>query len=138
MTGGWSLDARLAADTHPVLALDLCDVRLMDDARFPWLVLVPRRPGAVDWIDLPRDDQHRLADEIDFACRALRTLHAPDKLNVATLGNVVPQMHVHVVARFRTDAAWPRPVWGTPGAEPYGADLDRAAARLRETLTALR
>lgn len=126
---GFVLDARLAGDTVPVLDLPLCTVRLMDDARFPWLLLVPRREGLVDWIDLPRDAQHALADEVDLACRVLRALHASDKLNVATLGNVVAQMHVHVIARFRADAAWPAPVWGAGVREPYAADERDARVR---------
>lgn len=136
---GWALHPQLDADTKFVASLPLCDVRLLDDARFPWLVLVPRADGCVDWIDLDRDAQHRLADEIDLAGRVLRDMHTPDKLNVATLGNVVPQMHVHVIARFRADAAWPRPVWGVGTAEPYAADaLAAAVVALRTRLAGAR
>jgi len=119
--GDFALDPRLAADTRPVGDLPLSRVLLMDDARFPWLVLVPRRAGLVDLDDLPRDDRITLLDEIDRASRALRALAAPDKLNVAALGNLVAQLHVHVVARFRDDAAWPRPVWGVGERAPYPA-----------------
>lgn len=127
----WTLHPQLEADTKAVASLALCDVRLFDDTRFPWLVLIPR-VQAVEWTDLDRDAQHRLADEIDRACRVLRDMYRPDKLNVATLGNVVPQMHVHVIARFRADAAWPKPVWGVGSAEPYDADA------LAATVVALR
>ena len=126
---GWSLHPQLAADTLAVVELPLCDVRLMNDARWPWLILVPRVPGAREWIDLDRATQHRLSDEIAAASSALRALHAPDKLNVAALGNVVAQLHVHVIARFRGDEAWPRPVWGVGEAQPYTADVGAARAR---------
>lgn len=126
--GGFALDPRLAADTRPVGDLPLSRVLLMDDARFPWLVLVPRRAGLVELDDLPRDDRITLLDEIDLAGRVLRALAAPDKLNVAALGNVVAQLHVHVVARFRGDAAWPRPVWGVGERAPYPDDA--AAERI--------
>lgn len=118
----WTLHPRLAADTHRVVSLPLSDVLLMDDRLYPWLVLVPRVPGAVEWIDLADADRHALLDEVTRASHVLRALHSPDKLNVAALGNMVPQLHVHVVARFRGDAAWPRPVWGAVPGEPYAAD----------------
>lgn len=117
----WMLDPRLAADTHHVASLELSELLLMDNRLHPWLILVPRRQGAVEWLDLPPAEQHRLLDEAAIAGRLLRALYAPDKLNVAALGNVVAQLHVHVVARFRDDAAWPRPVWGAVPCEPYDA-----------------
>ena len=122
----WMLHPQLAADTHPVISLPLCDVQLMDDAHYPWLVLVPRIADAVEWLDLADSDRHRLLDEVTRAGNALRQLHSPDKLNIAALGNVVAQLHVHVVARFHTDAAWPRPVWGATAARHYDA-VQRAA-----------
>lgn len=125
----FALDARLAADTHVIGDLALCRVLLMNDVRFPWLVLVPRVAGARDWIDLPQRDRHLLLDEIDRASLALRQLVQPHKLNVATLGNVVAQLHVHVIARFSDDAAWPAPVWGIGSAEAYAPE----ALRLRAT-----
>jgi diadenosine tetraphosphate (Ap4A) HIT family hydrolase len=130
--GGFALDPRLAAETRLVGDLPLSRVLLMDDLRFPWLVLVPRRAELVELDDLPRNDRIRLLDEIERAGRALRATVAPDKLNVAALGNVVRQLHVHVIARFCNDAAWPRPVWGVGERVPYPADAaaDRIA-RLR-------
>lgn len=133
----WSLHPQLAADTAFVAALPVCDVRLMNDARWPWLILVPRIDGARDWIDLDRETQHQLSDEIALASRALQTLYKPDKLNVAALGNMVAQLHVHVIARHITDAAWPKPVWGTPDPVAYdAAELTAALARLRARFTA--
>lgn len=119
---GWRLHPRLEADTHPVARWALCEVRLMDDARFAWLILVPRIAEAVEIVDLPDAVQQQLAAETARASRALRAVAAPDKLNIGALGNVVRQLHVHVVARSEGDAAWPGPVWGHGRAEPYRAD----------------
>jgi len=116
---GWQLHPRLAEDTHPVATLALGELRLMDDANYPWLVLVPRIAGAVELIDLDAAQRHRLTDEIDVASRVLRQLFQPYKLNVAALGNLVPQLHVHVIARFEHDPAWPAPVWGRAAARAY-------------------
>ena len=115
----WHLDPQLAADTHPVAHLPLSELRLMDDANHPWLILVPRVAGAVEWIDLDDAAQAGLTREIALASRALQSAFKPHKLNVAALGNMVPQLHVHVIARYRDDIAWPRPVWGTATAKPY-------------------
>lgn len=131
----WVLHPQLAADTVPVATLALSEVRLMDDANYPWLVLVPRVDGAVEWFDLDEAARHRLLDEVAHASNALRALHSPDKLNIAALGNVVAQLHVHVVARRRDDAAWPRPVWGAATPRAYATDeRDAHVARLRAGL----
>lgn len=118
----FALDPRLAADTHAVLELPLSRALLMDDMRFPWLILVPRMPGLRELTELARDDQHALLDEINRVAHVLHAIAKPDKLNIAALGNVVPQLHVHVIARFVGDAAWPRPVWGIGERMPYTAD----------------
>ena len=132
---GFELHPGLAADTMEIGRLGLSRVLLMNDARFPWLVLVPEREGMVDLVDLAPSDHHRLTDEIRHACEALRALFRPDKLNVAALGNVVPQLHVHVVARYRGDAAWPRPIWTVGTAVPYPPDEE--TARLQQLRIAL-
>ena len=126
----WHLHPQLADDTTPVIELQLCEVRLMDDANHPWLVLVPRVADIVEIIDLDAAQRTQLTSEIDTACRALRTLFKPDKLNVAALGNLVPQLHVHVIARYRDDIAWPRPVWGNATARPYAPEelIERVSA----------
>ncbi len=123
MSSAFALDSRLAAATLPVGDLALSSVLLQNDSRFPWLVLVPRRPGLVELTDLGDADYRTLADEIRLATRVMLDLARPDKVNVAALGNVVPQMHVHVVGRFRSDPAWPGPVWGfgTPAPYPHHA-----------------
>ena len=134
---GWQLDPRLADDTHPVSSLSLCELRLMDDANYPWLILVPRIGEASELIDLDAEQRRQLTDEIDTAARALRSLVRPDKLNVAALGNLVPQLHVHVIARFRNDPAWPAPVWGRAAARPYTPEqLVQRVRALSEALQA--
>jgi len=131
-TDGWTLDSQLAADTVPLGELALSSVRLVDDSQFPWVMLVPRRPGAVDLIDLAAADQALLTAEIDRVARALKAVTACDKLNVAALGNVVPQLHVHVIARRKNDLAWPKPVWNVAPPRPYTPDA------LADTCAALR
>lgn len=130
------LDSRLRADTLPVGDLELCRILLMNDARFPWLILVPRKNGLRDLIDLNDVDQAKLLAETNTCAHALRTLIKPAKLNIATLGNVVEQLHVHVIARFADDAAWPRPVWGIGTPEVYAAHV--AETRLSDMRHALR
>lgn len=126
----WHLHPQLAEDTVPVAELPLCEVRLMDDANHPWLVLVPRVADITEIIDLDPAQRSQLTAEIDIACRALKSLFKPDKLNVAALGNLVPQLHVHVIARYRDDIAWPRPVWGAANARPHPPEalVERVAA----------
>jgi diadenosine tetraphosphate (Ap4A) HIT family hydrolase len=119
---GWHLHPQLADDTHPLATFELCELRLMDDANYPWLVLVPRVADAVEMLDLDTQQRHRLSDEIDSASRALQALFRPHKLNVAALGNLVPQLHVHVIARYQDDPAWPAPVWGRVAAQPYSPE----------------
>ena len=109
-SAAFALDRRLAADTVALATWPLCRVLLNRDATWPWLILVPARPGLKDFDDVAPADQPAFLDEIGRASRALKALHAPDKINVAALGNVVAQLHVHVIARFRTDPAWPNPV----------------------------
>ena len=129
----FTLDSRLAADTLPIGDLPLCSALLLDDARFPWLVLVPRRAGVAEVTDLSDEDAMTLMGEIRIATRVMLELAKPDKVNVAALGNVVAQLHVHVVGRFRSDPAWPGPVWGHGSRAPYphhaaAALVERAAS----------
>ncbi len=115
----FELDPRLAADSHPLAMLALSELRLMDDANYPWLVLVPRVSEARELVDLDAAQRRQLTEEIDATARLLRREFRPFKLNVAALGNLVPQLHVHVIARFEDDPAWPAPVWGRVAARPY-------------------
>jgi len=132
----FSLDPNLDNDTLPLGRLALSRVLLMNDARYPWLILVPERPDLAEIIDLAEGDRQQLMREIAAASEALKALFNPDKLNVGALGNRVRQLHVHVLARFVSDAAWPRPVWGVGQAEPYPPHMaavtaDRIAAALK-------
>jgi diadenosine tetraphosphate (Ap4A) HIT family hydrolase len=128
---GWSLHPRLAADTVPVCDLALSRLLAMNDADFPWLILVPRRAGASDMIDL-NDEQTLLMNEIAVVSRALKNETCCDKLNVAAIGNVVPQLHIHIVARRVGDPLWPKPVWGaTAGRRFEAAALAQFAAAIR-------
>jgi len=131
----FQLDPRLHDDTLPIGDLALSNLRLMDDARFPWVVMVPRRPLLSDLIDLSPLDRPTLSHEIDCVSRALKKITSCDKLNVAALGNMVRQFHVHVVARFEADEAWPHPVWGRGERRRYQPwDSDEMISRLRAEL----
>lgn len=118
-----TLDIRLESSSSLICDLDLCQVRLSHNAAFPWILLIPKKSGCVELTDLNPAEQHLLIQEIDHACRVMQTLFFPDKLNIATLGNIVPQMHIHVIARFKTDVAWPNPVWNTVSASYDDIDM---------------
>lgn len=128
----FTLDARLAADCTVIGDAPLCRWLLMNDANYPWCILVPRRPGLREIHELDATDRLQLMDESVALSRALLAVCGGDKLNVATLGNVVEQLHVHHIVRRRDDAAWPAPVWGHVAARPYAAEARKAL------LTALR
>lgn len=125
-TSAWSLHPQLERDTVLLGDLALSRVLIIKDANYPWLLLVPRRPGLTEIIDLDGAEQAQLTVEIDRAARALKTVTACDKLNIAALGNAVPQLHVHIIARRKTDKAWPKPVWGVvPSLDYEDAELKR-------------
>ena len=115
----WSLHPQLAQDTVPIGDLALARVLLANDANFPWLILVPRRPGLVELIDLEENAQVQLLGEIAAAAHALKAITECEKLNIAALGNQVAQLHVHVIGRRHSDAAWPKPVWGVAAPAAY-------------------
>jgi len=117
-----TLDERLEADTIPVTELPLCRVLLMNDARFSWVILVPRQAGASEVFDLSPEDQQQLWHETSALGAAMKESFEGDKINIATLGNVVSQLHMHIIVRHQDDAAWPGPVWGAGTAEPYTPD----------------
>jgi diadenosine tetraphosphate (Ap4A) HIT family hydrolase len=131
----YALHPQLADDTHPLTTLSLCELRLMDDANYPWLILVPRVADAREMIDLDAAQRRQLTDEIDFAARLLRTVFRPYKLNIAALGNMVEQLHVHVIGREQGDPAWPAPVWGRVAARPYSPE--QLVARIAQLQAAL-
>ncbi len=113
------LHDRLEADSEEIVRLELCRVRLMNDRRFPWLILVPAREGITEIHQLWDEDLQVLSQEIALASRLVEQLCEADKINVGALGNLVPQLHIHIVARHRDDTAWPGPVWGAGTPEPY-------------------
>jgi diadenosine tetraphosphate (Ap4A) HIT family hydrolase len=131
----WALHPQLEQDTMMVGDLALSRLLVSHDANYPWLLLVPRRPGATEIIDLDTADQAQLMTEIAAVSRALKAVTACDKLNIAAIGNVVPQLHVHIVARRRGDPAWPKPVWGAMPARAYDpAERERFIAALRRNI----
>ena len=132
----FALHPTLDRDTVEVARLPLCRVLLMKDRRFPWLLLVPEREGPWEIHELSPADRGELIEEIARAGEVLSRIFTPDKLNVGALGNIVPQLHIHIVARRTGDAAWPGPVWGTGPAEPYpDHELEEIRERLAASLT---
>jgi diadenosine tetraphosphate (Ap4A) HIT family hydrolase len=129
------LDARLEADTLEVGVTGLCQLRLMNDCRWPWLILVPMMPGASEMHDLPKQQQRRLAQEMMIAGAALKRATGCEKINTGALGNVVRQLHVHVVARSSGDPNWPGPVWGFGQRRAYD-DASALIAKIRGELGA--
>jgi diadenosine tetraphosphate (Ap4A) HIT family hydrolase len=128
----FGLHPQLAADCAVVGDLPLCRLLLMDDANYPWCILVPRRAGVREIHELAAADRAALLDEVTALSAAMQSVFVADKMNVAALGNVVPQLHVHVIARRVGDAAWPRPVWGAVPRRPYGeVERDAMLERLR-------
>jgi len=115
----WSLHPQLDRDTASLGDLPLCRVLVINDANYPWVLLVPRRPDIIEVIDLDEVEQAQLMTEVAHVARALRAVTQCHKLNIAALGNAVPQLHVHIIARFSTDPAWPKPVWGAVPPRAY-------------------
>jgi diadenosine tetraphosphate (Ap4A) HIT family hydrolase len=119
MSQPFSLDPQLAADTVPLGDMALSRLLLARDANYPWLILVPRRAGITELIELGDEDQTQLLHEAASAAKVLKAVTACDKLNIAALGNTVAQLHVHVIARRHDDAAWPKPIWGVAPPRAY-------------------
>lgn len=132
----FQLDPALARDTAEITRLDRSLALLMCDRTYPWLILVPEIEGLRDFDDLCAQDRDRVSADIDRASKALKEIYAPHKLNVAALGNVVEQLHIHVIARFKDDPAWPGPVWGQGERVKYDdAQLASTLDRIRAALT---
>jgi len=132
VSGVFALDERLEKDSQLLAQGPLSQLRLMDDLRFPWLVVVPRVANASEWLELDMPEQRLLLEELNVAADALRRFSPCDKLNIGALGNIVRQLHVHLVARSEGDAAWPGPVWGA------GSMQRASAAQARERVERLR
>ncbi|WAH60211.1 HIT domain-containing protein [Pseudomonas silvicola] len=132
----FSLDSRLHQDTHVIGDFPLSRLLLSNDANYPWFILVPRREAISELFQLSDTDQFQLWQETTFLAQVLKDAYAADKMNVATLGNVVAQLHMHVIVRHTDDAAWPAPVWGKVAGKPYSAEqVAQVRARLRDVLT---
>lgn len=129
---------QLSPDFDPcakVCDMPLCTALLMNEAKFPWLILVPRRPGLRDYHDLTADDAAQTTVEVLRASRVMAACFKPDKMNVAALGNMTPQLHFHIIARYRDDAAWPGPVWDSQPPTPMEqTQRDQWVRRIRELL----
>ena len=131
----WTLHPQLERDTVNLGDLPLCRVLVIQDANYPWLLLVPRRHDVAEILDLDEVEQAQLMTETTRVARALREITQCDKLNIAALGNVIPQLHVHIVARRTTDAAWPRPVWGTvPPVDHHPEELKMFISEIRKKI----
>jgi diadenosine tetraphosphate (Ap4A) HIT family hydrolase len=132
----FKLHPRLAADTAFVTDLDLSKLLLLNDSQYPWTLLVPRRPDIKEAHHLSDADQQQLLRESNMLCKVMEELFNPHKLNVAAIGNVVPQLHIHHIARFETDPAWPAPVWGALPAVPYSSDeKEQLVQRIKAAVT---
>ena len=132
----FELDKRLEQDTHWLADLPLCRVLLMNDSRYPWLILVPRKAEVSEVFDLDEAGQQQLWDESRLLLQQMEQVFKADKMNIASLGNVVRQLHVHLVARYTKDESWPAPVWGRGSAAPYNNEqLAKVREKMREVLT---
>lgn len=121
----FELDGRIDRDSSLVTALQLCQLRIQNDSRWPWLVMVPQRPDMTEVFDLDTADQAILLAEVTKVGAALRQATGATKINIAAIGNIVRQLHVHVIARFEGDANWPGPVWGFGQPVPYADDAEK-------------
>ncbi|WP_271408840.1 HIT family protein [Pseudomonas sp. Q1-7] len=131
----FALDPRLQQDTLPIGDFPLCRLLLMNDAQYPWFILVPRREEVSELFQLGADEQRELWQETTFLAETLKDTFGADKMNIATLGNLVSQLHMHVIVRRHDDSAWPAPVWGRHPAVPYAAEQVAAIrAKLRLVL----
>jgi len=132
---GFELDRRLDADSEPLLWLGLCEMRLMNDRRWPWIVLVPQRADIEELHELTPLDQAMLTFETNLVAQGLKQVTGCTKINVAALGNIVRQLHVHIVARNEGDPGWPGPVWGHGHREPYErTEIHRFKEQLKKAL----
>jgi diadenosine tetraphosphate (Ap4A) HIT family hydrolase len=129
----FTLHQKLQKDTVEIIPLTLSRVLFMNDSSFPWIILVPEREGIHEIHELGIGDRSLLIEEIAAASEIIGDLFSPDRVNVGVLGNIVPQLHVHIIGRFRTDRAWPGPVWGTGPAKPYAEEeLDAVSGRIKK------
>ena len=132
----FKLNSRLLEDSTFITKLNVSQVRLNHDARFPWLILIPEIAGLKELHDIPDEKQKIVHKEMNFCSAALQELTSADKMNVAALGNLVSQLHIHVIARKHDDDAWPQPVWSAGEAKPYEKEnLAKLVNKLRQSLS---
>ncbi len=132
----FQLHPRLQQDCFNVGQLALSQLLMMNDSQYPWFILVPRRPEITEIFQLPEADRQVLLAESCALAETMQALYRPDKLNIATIGNLVPQLHIHHVARYKTDKAWPAPIWGKWPVQPYNQEeADHQMGRLRAALS---
>ena len=132
----FKLNSRLLEESAFITKLNVSQVRLNHDARFPWLILIPEIAELKELHDIPDEKQTIVHKEVNFSSAALQELTSADKMNVAALGNLVSQLHIHVIARKHDDKAWPQPVWSTGEAKPYEKEnLAKLVNKLRQSLS---
>ena len=136
MTTTFALHPRLKEDCIAIGRFDLCQLLMMNDSQYPWFILVPEKAGIKEIYQLSKPERHTLTEESSFLSEHLAALYQADKMNIAAIGNLVPQLHIHHVVRYRTDKAWPAPIWGKFDAVPYtqqqiAIDIARVKARLK-------
>ena len=119
MTTGFQLHERLQQDCISIGRFDLCHILMMNDSQFPWFILVPEKSGIREIYQLGKAERHTLAEESSYLAENLAILYKADKMNIAAIGNLVPQLHIHHIVRYQTDKAWPAPIWGKFAAVPY-------------------
>lgn len=115
------IDKRIIKDSDFIKQLELCELRLYKDGDLAWFLLIPRLEGVIDWTDLNANQQIILTQEIDYVCKMLKKFNNPDKINIGSLGNMVPQMHIHIIGRMKSDRSWPGAIWGTKSKKTYQA-----------------
>ncbi len=131
----FELHPALEADSVLIGRFKLSQVRLMNDAKYPWVLLVPEREGVTEIHQLSAEDRAQLMEESAFLAEKLATLFRADKMNIAAIGNMVPQLHVHHIVRYKTDPAWPAPVWGKLPMKPYaGKEIQQMIEKIRDAL----
>ncbi|WP_019867204.1 HIT domain-containing protein [Methylovulum miyakonense] len=138
MTPSFQLHPRLQADCIPVGRFELCQLLLMNDSQYPWFILVPQVDGLRELYELGKAQQQVFMEESSYLAEQLAVLYQADKMNIAAIGNLVPQLHIHHIVRYQTDRAWPAPVWGKFAAIPYGdAEIAGQLAQVRNALATL-
>ncbi len=137
MNNEFKLDSAFNNQDYKIGELDLCYIYLNNNSLFPWVILIPKRNNIKEIIDLTMEDQHQLIEEINLISRLMKTTFSPDKLNIASFGNLVPQLHIHIIARFMKDKAWPKPTFNFEETPYSNSLLKKTKARLINNLTEL-